>query len=227
MTILQTIFNYLVFVPGLAESLLVLVLFCLLRFWRKLPALRALTFALIFTGLVGFLFWVGFNLFLNNRAILKPVYYLIVLLVSLYVWKTRHPQLERLVLPLMALLFALFHWQFTFVELQLTREATFTIAPQVYSADPEGSRTVQFDYAGSCSGMVSQELVDYLSQKKEKTVVLSIGALYHFGTLAGYSIDAIDAVKFPSTRSWSGGSCVSNGASAYPKFYFGLRSLIF
>ncbi len=218
MSIFSLIFSYLLFVPGLKELLLLIIVFGFVKSFRKEVWYLALSRSILISSLFLIAFHIASNYLNDNNFFLLPFIFILIAGVASLCLRIGKPLLLKLCLPITISLYALFHWQFTFVHQKITTVATYEL---------QGDGRVQFNFSGDCSGIQSKPLVAYLAFKGGSEVKLTIYVLYHFGSMAGFDLAAIDDKKFPQTDSWSGGTCSGAGNILFPKFYFGMRGLTF
>lgn len=228
MEILGHFYMLLVYIPGLAELLILCMTFAIVKYPLKVPWPKASTLSIVIVSIIGFGFWFAFNILNDYRAFLKPVIYLVTGASSFYLLKKGTPELQKFSFPVIAGIFGLLEWQLSFVQRDVKVVSTkWEIGGVPFGLDDKSPNSVNLYYSKcSFAGLESIDLVEHLNSKVGQKVEIILRPVYHYGSQAGYSLGTIDGKLFSSERGWSGSSC-DDKSSPMPKFHVGLRGFGF
>lgn len=220
--------NLLLYIPGAVEFAVFILVFlglCLGRRRALHEVGQNIALAVFGTGTVMSIV----SILLSFTDEFRPHYVFIHLLVTLlgFLGLRTRPKIQWMTLPLGAVVYALGFIFFTFVEAPLTLKATWTLheKPMPDMGLPTEQR-VQFRYGEKknfVSSVYSDELAKSLKQKNKPEVEITLSTLYHWGVLAGYSLETVDGVAIPGVM--GGGGCENEcEPSPYPKYFLAPRT---
>jgi hypothetical protein len=217
---------FILYIPGGLElAFSFFFFFCLFILRRKystqlIPRSIFLSFLSLFLGFSLFLHILG-----NEFRPLLAFTYLLLTVALYFAQKTKKKSLHLASPFLVAALYGFFYWQFTFVEKEITLPAIWEIGErgtkEAGYLDEQLLVTFKLDGNQSTSTF-TDELANYLKQKKDPQAQVTLSLLYHWGRFAGHSLAKIDGREFPSQNGFA-----TYGCSAAPctRYYYGVRGL--
>lgn len=218
---MQTILSVLFYVPGAAELFTFVTIFIILALLRKAITWDLVPRSVLLTCAI----FIALGVFSSNG----PLYYVMIgfiAFVSLMARKSPE-KYEKTVLPVTLFVYFACYMLFTSVDHPVIVPATWNIGEKGKIEDgrpPE--QLVEFHYGGKgqqTQGIYSDELAAYLKTLALDKVEITIDALYHWGKLAGTSLEKVNGKKFDSQSGFAG--CIDDCKDTpYPKIFLGIRS---
>lgn len=219
---IDTALAVLFYVPGAAELFTFILILTILTLLRKRASWDLVPRAILLTCTV----FIAIGIFSTNG----PLYYVMLGLIAVISLLGRKYPLsfEKAVLPVTLFAYFACYLLFTFVDHQVIVPAKWTLGERATaeSGQPQ-EQLVEFhfgDQDNQTFGVYSDELATYLKTLALDKVEITVSALYHWGKLAGTSLDKINGKEFDTSAGYAG--CVDNCTDApYPKTFLGIRTL--